>query len=149
MDNILNNEKFLKLGIIIGAICIPYAFIEFQIYQFKQEIEELNKKVISVVQQIANIKIEESKIESIISYLKQLNQGMKNERSVVQGLTVNLRNQQKLINELVNQLNSNGYTSIMYKPLSIPELKDEDDVEDRLQDLRKKKKKNELEELGI
>lgn len=145
----LGNEKFLKLGIIIGAICIPYAFIEFQIYQFKQEIEELNRKLVSVVQQIASIKIEESKIESMFSHLKQMNQNMKNERSVIQGLVINLRNQQKIINDLVNQLNASGVTSIMYKPLSIPELRTEDDEEDRMQEPKKKKKKNELEELGV
>lgn len=145
----LGNEKFLKLGIIIGAICIPYAFIEFQIYQFKQEIEELNRKLVSVVQQIASIKIEESKIESMFSHLKQMNQNMKNERSVIQGLVINLRNQQKIINDLVNQLNASGVTSIMYKPLSIPELRTEDDEEDRMQETKKKKKKNELEELGV
>jgi uncharacterized protein YukE len=149
MDNMLGNEKFLKLGIIIGAICIPYAFIEFQIYQFKQEIEELNRKLVSVVQQIASIKIEESKIESMFSHLKQMNQNMKNERSVIQGLVINLRNQQKIINDLVNQLNASGVTSIMYKPLSIPELRTEDDEEDRMQEPKKKKKKNELEELGV
>jgi uncharacterized protein YukE len=149
MDNMLGNEKFLKLGIIIGAICIPYAFIEFQIYQFKQEIEELNRKLVSVVQQIASIKIEESKIESMFSHLKQMNQNMKNERSVIQGLVINLRNQQKIINDLVNQLNASGVTSIMYKPLSIPELRTEDDEEDRMQETKKKKKKNELEELGV
>lgn len=145
----LGNEKFLKLGIIIGAICIPYAFIEFQIYQFKQEIEELNRKLVSVVQQIASIKIEESKIESMFSHLKQMNQNMKNERSVIQGLVINLRNQQKIINDLVNQLNASGVTSIMYKPLSIPELRTEEDEEDRMQEPKKKKKKNELEELGV
>jgi uncharacterized protein YukE len=149
MDNMLGNEKFLKLGIIIGAICIPYAFIEFQIYQFKQEIEELNRKLVSVVQQIASIKIEESKIESMFSHLKQMNQNMKNERSVIQGLVINLRNQQKIINDLVNQLNASGVTSIMYKPLSIPELRTEEDEEDRMQEPKKKKKKNELEELGV
>jgi hypothetical protein len=152
MDNILSNEKLTNLIVIVGSITIPYVFIQYQIYQMRQEIEQLNKKLISTIQQVASIKIEESKIETLFSHLRQIASQMKSEKVLLQNITTTVRNQQRILNELINQLNTEGITNIVHRPVTI--INEENNDESIVLDSEKKKKKKEkkkssLEDLGL
>jgi hypothetical protein len=153
MDSILSNEKLTNLIVIVGSITIPYVFIQYQIYQMRQEIEQLNKKLISTIQQVASIKIEESKIETLFSHLRQIASQMKSEKVLLQNITTTVRNQQRILNELINQLNTEGITNIVHRPVTIlfnEENTDESIVLDSEKKKKKKeKKKSSLEDLGL
>jgi archaellum biogenesis protein FlaJ (TadC family) len=151
MDNILSNEKVTNLIVIVGSITIPYVFIQYQIYQMRQEIEQLNKKLISTIQQVASIKIEESKIETLFSHLRQIASQMKSEKVLLQNITTTVRNQQRILNELINQLNTEGITNIVHRPVTIinEENTDESIVLDSEKKKKKEKKKSSLEDLGL
>lgn len=77
---------------------------------------------------------------------------MKNEKILLQNITTTIRNQQKTLNELVNQLNNEGITNIVHKPVTIlfnEENADDSIVLDSNKKKKKEKKKNSLEDLGL
>lgn len=153
----MNNEKLTNLIVIVGSITIPYIFIQYQIYQLKQENEQLNKKLVSTIQQVASIKIEESKIETIFSHLRHMVSQLKTQRAFIQNITNTIRNQQRVLNDMINQLGANGLVNIVNKPFNnmwnakVDEEEHDYDLEfeEIKKEKEKKKKKDTLEELGI
>jgi len=105
-----NNEKLILFLANIGAIVAPYLVVQYQIYQGKQEIEGLTKRLASTIQQVASLKVDEGRLETIFSHIKYLTTQVKEQKQTIEYLTNSIKNQQKVFQDLVQQLELQGIT---------------------------------------
>jgi len=140
-----NNEKLILFLANIGAIVAPYFVVQYQIYQGKQEIEGLTKRLASTIQQVASLKVDEGRLETIFSHIKYLTTQVKEQKQTIEYLTNSIKNQQKVFQDLVQQLELQGIT---YTPSRIrfEEVRKKEDSEESDQSTDQSSEKTETEE---